>query len=210
MFDVFSKDRNINLLSIARVFLFGARDIWFVVGLPIFLYSIFSDGSVESNKKAFFIIGFFMSAWIILYGLVQANSNKFFFNKYFEKSNLVKDSKKWIFYLLINLFFLTLFLFIFKNIDLVKILVFTGLLIYCFIFAINSSLHSYLILRFSQKKRVSLDVGFYYMANSAGRLIGTLLSGLCYQAGGLILSLATATLMIVLCLFFTFLIGETN
>jgi predicted MFS family arabinose efflux permease len=151
-----------------------------------------------------------MSAWIILYGLVQANSNKFFFNKYFEKSNLVKDSKKWIFYLLINLFFLTLFLFIFKNIDLVKILVFTGLLIYCFIFAINSSLHSYLILRFSQKKRVSLDVGFYYMANSAGRLIGTLLSGLCYQAGGLILSLATATLMIVLCLFFTFLIGETN
>jgi len=103
MSDVFSKDRNINFLSIARVFLFGARDIWFVVGLPIFLYSIFSDGSVESNKKAFFIIGAFMSAWIILYGLVQANSNKFFFKKNFDQSNLVKDSKKWIFYLLINL-----------------------------------------------------------------------------------------------------------
>ena len=151
-----------------------------------------------------------MSAWIILYGLVQANSNKFFFKKNFDQSNLVKDSKKWIFYLLINLFFLTLFLFIFKDIYLVKILVFTGLLIFCSIFAINSSLHSYLILKFSQKKRVSLDVGFYYMANSTGRLIGTLLSGLCYQAGGLILSLATATLMISLCLFFTFLIGEAN
>ena len=114
-----------------------------------------------------------------------------------------------IFFIILIISFISA-LFIFKNIDLVKILVFTGLLIYCFIFAINSSLHSYLILRFSQKKRVSLDVGCYYMANSAGRLIGTLLSGLCYQAGGLILSLATATLMIVLCLFFTFLIGETN
>ena len=101
-----------------------------------------------------------MSAWIILYGLVQANSNKFFFNKYFEQSNLVKDSKKWIFYLLINLFFLTLFLFIFKDIDLVKILVFTGLLIYCVIFAINSSLHSYLILKFSQKKGCPLMLDF--------------------------------------------------
>ena len=74
--EVFSKNKNINFLSASRVFLFGARDVWFVVGLPLFFYSILSDGSVDDNKKAFFIIGTFLALWIIIYGIVQALTPK--------------------------------------------------------------------------------------------------------------------------------------
>ena len=74
--DIFSKNKNINYLSLGRVFLFGSRDTWFVVGLPIFLYSALSDGSLEGNKKAFFIIGSFMAAWTIFYGFVQTITPK--------------------------------------------------------------------------------------------------------------------------------------
>ena len=66
------------------------------------------------------------------------------------------------------------------------------------IFAINSALHSYLILAFTKAERVTMDVGFYYMANAAGRLIGTLLSGLSYQWGGLPACLGVAAVMLAL------------
>ena len=71
-----------------------------------------------------------------------------------------------------------------------------GLLVFGGIFAVNSALHSFLILSFTDAKRVTMDVGFYYMANAAGRLVGTVLSGLTYQIGGLSLCLGTAALMI--------------
>lgn len=203
------KSKNINFLSAARVFLFGARDVWFVVSLPIFFYSIFSDGTVESNQKAFYIIGGFMSTWIILYGIIQANTPKLFLRKNNEKINLVEIGKRWNIFLFLNLLFLTVFILIFNKLILVKIVLFLGLFIYCGIFAINSSIHSYLILRFSNKNRVSLDVGFYYMANATGRLIGTFLSGLTYQLGGLTLSLTTASFMIGVCLCFTHLLKES-
>jgi hypothetical protein len=64
-----------------------------------------------------------------------------------------------------------------------------------FVFAVNSSVHSYLILAFGSAERITRDVGFYYMANAAGRLAGTLLSGLSYEIGGLPLCLATAGIM---------------
>lgn len=208
-FDIFSKSKNINFLSAARVFLFGARDVWFVVSLPIFFYSIFSDGTVESNQKAFYIIGGFMSTWIILYGIIQANTPKLFLRKNNEKINLVEIGKRWNIFLFLNLLFLTVFILIFNKLILVKMVLFLGLFIYCGIFAINSSIHSYLILRFSNKNRVSLDVGFYYMANATGRLIGTFLSGLTYQLGGLALSLTTASFMIGVCLCFTHLLKES-
>ena len=67
-----------------------------------------------------------------------------------------------------------------------------ALLVFGFVFAVNSSIHSYLILAFAQAERITRDVGFYYMVNAAGRLTGTLLSGLSYQLGGLPLCLATA------------------
>ena len=203
LFDVFSKSKNINFLSAARIFLFGARDVWFVVGLPIFFYSIFSDGSVDGNKKAFFIIGSFMATWIIMYGIIQAYSPKLFLKEGSKKINLVDISKIWIFYLLVNLIILTCLLFVFSEIFLTKIFLFSGLFIFCGIFAVNSSIHSYLILHFSKKNRVSLDVGFYYMANATGRFVGTFLSGISYQLGGLTLSLATACIMVIMCLFFT-------
>jgi len=203
LFDVFSKSKNINFLSAARIFLFGARDVWFVVGLPIFFYSIFSDGSVDGNKKAFFIIGSFMAAWVILYGIIQAYSPKLFLKEDSKKINLVDISKNWIFYLLVNLIILTFLLFLFSEIFLTKIFLFSGLFIFCGIFAVNSSIHSYLILHFSKKNTVSLDVGFYYMANATGRFVGTFLSGISYQLGGLNLSLATACLLVTVCLFFT-------
>ncbi len=90
--DVFSKSRNINFLSAARVFLFGSRDVWFVVGLPIFFYNIFSDGSLESNQRAFYIVGSIMAMWVIFYGLIQANSPKLFL-----KSSILLDASEILF-----------------------------------------------------------------------------------------------------------------
>ena len=208
--DVFSKSRNINFLSAARVFLFGSRDVWFVVGLPIFFYNIFSDGSLESNQRAFYIVGSIMAMWVIFYGLIQANSPKLFLKINNMDPNLVQICKKWVCYLFFNVIFLTL-LFSVINEELLKnLIVFLGLFIFCFIFAVNSSIHSFLILKFSKKKNVTLDVGFYYMANATGRLTGTILSGLTFQLGGLTLSLITASIMIGLCFFFTHLIREND
>ena len=208
--DVFSKSRNINFLSAARVFLFGSRDVWFVVGLPIFFYNIFSDGSLESNQRAFYIVGSIMAMWVIFYGLIQANSPKLFLKINNVDPNLVQICKKWVCYLFFNVIFLTL-LFSVINEELLKnLIVFLGLFIFCFIFAVNSSIHSFLILKFSKKKNVTLDVGFYYMANATGRLAGTILSGLTFQLGGLTLSLITASIMIGFCFFFTHLIREND
>jgi len=209
LFDVFSKSKNINFLSAARIFLFGARDVWFVVGLPIFFYSIFSDGSVDGNKKAFFIIGSFMSAWIILYGIIQAYSPKLFLKEDNKKINLVDISKNWVLYLLINLILLTFLLFFFSEIFLTTIFLFSGLFIFCGIFGVNSCIHSYLILHFSKENTVSLDVGFYYMANATERFVGTFLSGLSYQLGGLTLNLALSTIMITFCLYLTSFLQES-
>ncbi len=183
--EVFSKNKNINFLSLSRVFLFGARDVWFVVGLPLFFYSILSDGSVGSNKKAFFIIGSFLAFWIIIYGIIQTLTPKLIKNQ-ISKNSSVQVAKNWSLYLFpipIILFFLLKLNPYNENFNLIITIII--LLVFCLFFAINSSLHSFLILKFTNKKRVTLDVGFYYMANAAGRLIGTLFSGLSYTFGGI-------------------------
>ena len=183
--EVFSKNKNINFLSLSRVFLFGARDVWFVVGLPLFFYSILSDGSVGSNKKAFFIIGSFLAFWIIIYGIIQTLTPKLIKNQ-ISKNSSVQVAKNWSLYLFpipIILFFLLKSNPYDENFNLIITIII--LLVFCLFFAINSSLHSFLILKFTNKKRVTLDVGFYYMANAAGRLIGTLFSGLSYTFGGI-------------------------
>ena len=59
-----------------------------------------------------------------------------------------------------------------------------GLAVFGVLFAMNSSLHSYLIVSVADRDEVAADVGFYYMANAAGRLVGTLLSGAVFQAAG--------------------------
>ena len=176
--EVFSKNKNINYLSLGRVFLFGARDTWLVVGLPIFLYSILSDGSIESNHKAFFVIGTFMAGWTVFYGFVQSITPKLVSNN----NSTRKQIEFWASALaVIPLFLIPLNFYTQDFLLYITILV---LFVFGFVFAINSSIHSFLILKFTDKNRVTLDVGFYYMSNAFGRLMGTLLSGLSYQYGG--------------------------
>ena len=191
-----SRDQRVNRLSLARLFLFGARDVWFVVGIPVYFQAVLSDGTPEGRREAFFLIGGFLALWIIAYGAVQALAPRILGAKAQPEAETVRKAVFWA-GLLVPIPFLlagaawaaggpatwltaTLIL---------------GLLLFGFVFAVNSSVHSYLILAFGSADRITRDVGFYYMANAAGRLIGTLLSGLSYQIGGLALCLATAGMM---------------
>ena len=187
--EVFSKNKNINYLSLGRVFLFGARDTWLVVGLPIFLYSTLSDGTVDENRKAFFIIGTFMASWTIFYGFIQTITPKI------TKSNVLENKIKfWANSLILIPLILSVSSYYLEDF----IFTFTILLLFVFgfVFAVNSSLHSFLILQYTDKERVSLDVGFYYMSNAFGRLTGTLLSGLCFELGGFTLCLFVAAILL--------------
>ena len=188
--EVFSKNKNINYLSLGRVFLFGARDTWLVVGLPIFLYSILSDGSIESNHKAFFVIGTFMAGWTVFYGFVQSITPKLVSNK----NPTRKQIEFWASVLTVIPLFLIPLNFYTQDF-LLHITIFV-LFVFGFVFAINSSIHSFLILKFTDKNRVTLDVGFYYMSNAFGRLMGTLLSGLSYQYGGFSACVLVATILL--------------
>jgi len=195
--EVFSKSANINWLSGARVFLFGARDVWFVVGLPVYFYGVLSDGTDEGNRTAFFMVGGFMAAWIILYGAVQALAPRLLGAARRPETALISVARGWAWALFVVPAVLSVAAFAAPGPApwLTGVLV-AGLLAFGVTFAINSALHSYLILAFTRDERVTMDVGFYYMANAGGRLLGTLLSGLTYQAGGLALMLATAAAMV--------------
>lgn len=190
---VLSRDRNINVLSLARMFLFGARDVWFVVGIPIYFYSVLSDGSDEGNRAAFFQIGTFMALWIIGYGAVQAYAPKLLGAAHASLDEIIRRAIWWVG--LLTLIPLALAVAAFAQLPELTTVLVVGLLLFGFVFAVNSSVHSYLILAFSRSERVTMDVGFYYMSNAMGRLIGTLLSGLSYQIGGLPLCLGTAAAM---------------
>jgi hypothetical protein len=195
--EVFSKNRNINWLSAARLFLFGARDVWFVVGIPIYFYAVLSDGSVESKRAAFFMIGTFMAVWTILYGVVQGWAPRILKAASRTDTQILMQAKRWIGLLIIVPALLAALVFLAPEPSTpLTLTIVLGLLVFGAIFAVNSALHSFLILSFTDKKRVTMDVGFYYMSNAAGRLFGTVLSGFTYQLGGLSLSLGTAALMI--------------
>ena len=200
---VFSTSHNVNWLSLARVFLFGARDIWFVVGVPIYFQSVLSDGSSDGNRTAFFLVGGFMASWVIFYGMVQAAAPNLLGATHRSTASLMAGAKTWAIALCALLAALTLGIYVipasdspapalFSTLGRTELLI-TGLMLFAAVFALNSALHSYLILAFSKNERVTMDVGFYYMANAAGRLLGTLLSGLSFSMGGLTLCLATAT-----------------
>ena len=197
--EVFSKSANVNWLSAARVFLFGARDVWFVVGIPIYFYAVLSDGTEAGNRATFFLIGTFMAVWIILYGIVQANTPKLLRATQRSASALVQEARTWAFRLLVVPVALTIAVILSPEPQLwLTVTLVIGLLAFGALFAVNSALHSYLILDFTQSERVTMDVGFYYMANAGGRLLGTMLSGLSYQVGGLPLVLGTASAMVAL------------
>ncbi|WP_418887856.1 organoarsenical effux MFS transporter ArsJ [Mesobacterium pallidum] len=192
--EVFSKDARVNWLSLARVFLFGARDVWFVVGIPIYFHGVLSDGTEEGARQAFFLVGGFMALWIILYGGVQALAPRIL-----RGVEPVRAAQGWVSALVAVPVVLAVAALVAGGPApwLTWTLV-LGLLVFGALFAVNSSLHSYLILAFTSGERVTMDVGFYYMANAAGRLLGTLLSGLSYQLGGLPLMLGTAAVMLAL------------
>ena len=194
--EVFSRDPRVNLLSLARVFLFAARDVWFVVGIPIYFYAVLSDGSEAGNRAAFFQIGTFMALWIIAYGVVQARAPRLLRATARGLAEIVRLAVLWVGLLTLILLAVTLLAWIMgAPSPALTLTLVGGLLLFGFVFAVNSSVHSYLILAFSEDDRVTMDVGFYYMSNAGGRLLGTLLSGLSYQFGGLPLCLGTAALM---------------
>lgn len=183
---LFSKSRSINVLSAARLFLFAARDVWFVVALPVFLYSSLG-WSVE-------FVGGFLALWIIGYGVVQSLAPRF---------TLARDGRTpggraavlWALPLLMVPFAIAWALAagISPQLSLLP-----GLLMFGVFFAINSALHSYLIVSYAGEEGVSLDVGFYYMANALGRLLGTVLSGWVFQSYGIGACLQISGFFIVL------------
>ena len=191
-----SQDPRVNRLSLARLFLFGARDVWFVVGIPVYFQAVLSDGTAEGRREAFFLIGSFLALWIIAYGAVQAAAPRILGARTQPEGTMTARAILWA-GLLVPIPFL-LAAAAWAAGDPAPWLTATligGLLLFGFVFAVNSSVHSYLILAYGSAERITRDVGFYYMANAAGRLTGTLLSGLSYQAGGLPLCLATAGAM---------------
>jgi MFS family permease len=195
--EVFSKNRDINWLSFARLFLFGARDVWFVVGIPIYFYAVLSDGSEAGNRAAFFTIGSFMALWIILYGGVQAWAPNLLRAADRPAGEIVQAARVWVTVLVAIPAILAAITAVAGGpAPWLTATLIAGLLLFGALFAVTSSLHSYLILAFTSDDRVTMDVGFYYMSNAAGRLLGTVLSGASYQFGGLPLCLATASLML--------------
>jgi MFS family permease len=191
-----SADPRVNRLSLARLFLFGARDVWFVVGIPVYFQAVLSDGTAEGRREAFFLIGSFLALWIIAYGAVQAAAPRLLGGRAQPLAATVARAIRWAGFLVPLPFLLAgAALWAGGPSPALTATLIGGLLVFGFVFAINSSVHSYLILAFGDAERITRDVGFYYMANAAGRLTGTLLSGVSYQAGGLPLCLATAGAM---------------
>jgi MFS family permease len=188
-----SKDPRVNRLSLARLFLFGARDVWFVVGIPIYFQAVLSDGTAEGRREAFFLVGGFMALWIIGYGGVQALAPYLLGGKGQSEGAITRKAILWSGVLVPIPLLLALAASLSQGPAhwLTGLLV-AGLLVFGFVFALNSAVHSYLILAFGAAGRITRDVGFYYMANAAGRLLGTVLSGVSYQFGGLALCLMTA------------------
>lgn len=191
-----SHDARVNRLSLARLFLFGARDVWFVVGIPIYFQAVLSDGTAEGRREAFFLVGGFMALWIIGYGAVQAFAPRLLGGKAQSETAIAQKASFWAGLLVPIPVLLALAAALADGPSpWLTILLVVGLLVFGFVFALNSAVHSYLILAFGAAERITRDVGFYYMANAAGRLVGTLLSGISYQVGGLPLCLATAGAM---------------
>lgn len=184
--EIFSKSRAINILSAARVFLFASRDVWFVVALPVFLAETFGWNHWQ--------VGGTLAAWVIAYGLVQSLAPKITGTGTGSKHPPSgRTATLWAFVICATPTLLAL------NLDQqAEWILLAGLGLFGFLFAINSAVHSYLIVSYAREDGTSLDVGFYYMANAAGRLAGTVLSGAVYQLYGLESCLYLSSLMLLI------------
>ncbi|MBF0588953.1 MAG: organoarsenical effux MFS transporter ArsJ [Magnetococcales bacterium] len=171
---IFSKSQEINWLSGARFFLFGSRDVWFVVALPVYLAAVLGWGHMQ--------VGGFLALWVIGYGFVQAAAPGLLRNRQEKRGPDGPTARLWAF--ILALFPAGIALALSRGWD-PALSMMIGLGAFGVVFAINSSVHSYLILLYSDRDKVAMNVGFYYMANAAGRLAGTVLSGWIYQLYGL-------------------------
>jgi predicted MFS family arabinose efflux permease len=186
--ELFAKNRGVNLLAAARVVLFGARDVWFVVGLPVFLYA---------SGWSFTMVGGFLALWTIGYGAVQAAAPAFVRRSADGLSTEVPAARLWS--LLLALVPAALAVALLAGMARADLVVVIGLAVFGVAFAVNSSVHSYLVLAYAGSAKAAEDVGFYYAANAAGRFGGTLLSGLLYGWGGLAACLIGSAAMLATC-----------
>ena len=172
---MFSNNRAVNILAAARIFLFASRDVWFVVGLPVFLRT--------QLDWTFWQVGTFMAVWVIGYGVVQASAPRLVRRRTAEHGAPDGRTAARLAFVLAA-FPAAIAIALGGGIDATTVIV-GGLIAFGVVFALNSAVHSYLILAYADGDKVAMNVGFYYMANACGRLAGTLLSGLLYQWQGL-------------------------
>ncbi len=197
--EMFSRQREINWLAGARLFLFGARDVWFVVGLPVFLHTVLG--------WSFMQVGGFLATWIIGHGVVQGFAPLLLQPRTTSRSPGGAAARGWGATLLVVTVGIAWALSRESEPQLVLV---GGLLFFGFVFAVNSALHSYLVLAYTDANEVSMNVGFYYMANAAGRLLGTILSGVIYQSAGLVGCLWAAAFMVGMALLLSLPLPEVD
>ena len=172
---LFSKNEGLNVLSLARFFLFGARDVWFVVALPVFLQTTLG--------WRFWEVGGFMGLWVIGYGIVQGSAPSL--RRAWGQTRPPGPSAVQFWAALLTAIPALMAITLWREVGNPGLTVVVGLAVFGVVFAMNSSIHSYMVLAYTDADAVSLNVGFYYMANAAGRLVGTLLSGGLFLVGGM-------------------------
>ena len=197
--ELFAKNPGINALAAARVALFGARDVWFVVGVPVFLYS---------QGWTFTMVGGFLATWTIGYGLVQAMAPQLVKRSQDGLSQEVPAARMWS--AILAVIPIAIALAVAMNVPYLEWVVVGGLGLFGFAFAVNSSIHSYIILAYAGSEKAAEDVGFYYPANALGRFLGTLMSGLLYQWGGLMYALVGSGAMLIVCWLITLVLPTTK
>lgn len=194
--DAFRTNDLVTRLSLARLFLFASRDAWFVIALPIFLTTLVVDLFGWRSVDAFFAVGGFMASWVIAYGFVQSNAPEWLADSRQDAFAATRATLQQGVLLAIVLFVATGLMMGLHQAapGLALLVLLLVLIVFGAVFALNSSLHSFLILAFSGENRVSQDVGLYYMANALGRLLGTVSSGIAYTMGGITMALLFAAI----------------
>jgi len=185
---LFSKSDGINGLSLARFFLFGARDVWFVVALPVFLQAALG--------WKFWEVGGFMGLWVIGYGIVQGAAPAL--RRAWGQSAPPGVSAVEFWSAVLTAIPALIAIALWREVAHPGVAVVVGLAAFGVVFAMNSSIHSYMVLAYTDAESVSLNVGFYYMANAAGRLLGTVLSGGMFLIGGLQACLWSSAVLVAL------------
>jgi MFS family permease len=185
---MFSNNRAVNVLAAARIFLFAARDVWFVVGLPFFLYSVLG--------WSFWQVGTLLAVWVIGYGAVQAAAPRLVRRRADGAAREPDGRTALSLALVLALCPAAIAIALGAHVNGTATII-VGLIPFGVVFAMNSAVHSYLILAYSDNDKVAMNVGFYYMANAGGRLLGTVLSGVMYEWHGLTACLWTSTAFVL-------------